>query len=123
MNAASEGMAGSGGTPAPGSDGVPESGSARIPESDDEPEGDGDGLVSPISDLGLTDEINIHLATAPGPPRTVRDVLALARDGRLGDIKGIGPARKRTIEVSLRLAGCDLGAPSGPRFFLPGRHG
>ncbi len=88
-----------------------------IPEAIPEP----DGLGCPIAALGLPDEINISLATTPGPPKTIGDLLTLARDGHLTEIKGIGPARKRTIEVSLRLAGCDLGEPSGRQFFLRGR--
>ena len=46
-------------------------------------------------------------------------LLALARDNRLTEIRGIGPARKRTIEVSLRLAGCDLGEPTWPPVLPP----
>ena len=79
------------------------------------------GLESPISCLGLPDEIALSLALSPYPPATVGDLLAIARDNRLTEIRGIGPARKRTIEVSLRLAGCDLGDPPGRQFFLRGR--
>ena len=80
-----------------------------------------EGLDSPITALGLPDEIMICLAVTPDPPETIGDLLTLARDERLCDIKGIGPARKRTLEVSLRLAGCDLGERPGRQFFLRGR--
>ena len=79
------------------------------------------GLDSSIACLGLPDEIAICLAVAPDPPVTVGALLALAREGRLSSIRGIGPSRKRTIEVSLRLAGCDLGEPPSRQFFLRGR--
>ena len=79
------------------------------------------GLESPIASLGLPDEISVCLAVAKNPPATIGDLLTLARENRLYDIKGIGPARKRTIETSLRLAGCDLGERLGRQFFLRGR--
>ena len=80
-----------------------------------------DALESPIACLGLPDEIALSLALSPDPPATVGDLLNLAREDHLTQIKGIGPARKRTIEVSLKLAGCELGEPPGRQFFLRGR--
>ncbi len=79
------------------------------------------GLESPIACLGLPDEIALSLAVSPDPPSTVGALLTLARENRLTEISGIGPARKRTIEVSLKLAGCDLGERPGRQFFLRGR--
>ena len=80
-----------------------------------------EGVGSPIASLGLPAEIMLCLAVTPNPPETIGDLLALAREDRLGEVRGIGPARKRTIEVSLRLAGCDLGERPGRQFFLRGR--
>ncbi len=74
-----------------------------------------------IACLGLPDEISLSLALSPDPPATVGALLALARGRRLTEIKGIGPARRRTIEASLIRAGHDLGDRLGRRSFLPGR--
>ena len=78
-------------------------------------------LNGPISHLGLPDEITIALALATDPPASIGDLLTLARENVLGEIKGIGPARKRAIEQSLRRAGQDPGDRPGPQFVLPGR--
>ena len=78
-------------------------------------------LESPVSSLGLPVEIAVFLAVASDPPLTVGALLALARDDALGDIKGIGPARKRVIEQSLRRAGHHPGDRPGRQSFLPGR--
>lgn len=79
-----------------------------------------EGLDSPITALRLPDEIILCLAVSPNPPETIEDVLTLTREDRLNEVRGIGPARKRAIEVALRLAGCDLGERPGRQFFLRG---
>ncbi len=80
-----------------------------------------DGLESPIACLGLPVEVVICLAVFPDGPTTIGELLTMAREDRLRTVPGIGPARRRTIEVSLRLAGCDLGERPGRQFFLRGR--
>jgi hypothetical protein len=78
-------------------------------------------LESAIACLGLAEDITVCLALSPAPPTTIGDLLILAREDRLGAIRGIGPARKRAIEQSLRFAGCQLGERPGRQFFLRGR--
>ena len=78
-------------------------------------------LGSPVSSLGLPEQIAICLAVSPDPPLTVGALLALAREDALGGIRGIGPSRKRAIEQSLRRAGHHPGNRPGRQFFLPGR--
>ncbi len=78
-------------------------------------------LESPIGSLGLDVEIIICLALSPERPTTIGELLTIAREGRLGTIRGIGPARKRAVENSLEFAGCDLGHRPGRQFFLRGR--
>ena len=77
-------------------------------------------LEGPISSLDLSDQITACLALSDDPPARVGDLLARARENTLGHIKGIGPARKRAIEQSLRRAGHHPGDRPGRRF-LPGR--
>ena len=79
------------------------------------------GLESPVSSLGLPEQIAICLAVSPDPPSTVGALLALARNDALRGIRGIGPARKRVIEQSLRRAGHYPGDRPYQQFFLPGR--
>jgi hypothetical protein len=41
-------------------------------------------------------------------PETVRDVLAICREGRLGYYRGMGPRRSSEIRAGLVLAGFDI---------------
>ncbi len=78
-------------------------------------------LERPIASLNLSKEITARLAGSADPPANVGALLKLAHAGTLGDITGIGPARKRAIEQSLHRAGHPLGDRPGRRFHLPGR--
>jgi len=53
-----------------------------------------------------------------GPPRTVRDVMALLEQGRLGEIRGLGPRRIGEIEICLVYAGLVTGQPGRHRHEL-----
>lgn len=52
------------------------------------------------------------------PPRTVGDVVQLLQQGRLAEIRGLGPRRIGEIEMCLVLAGLFTGQPSGHRHEL-----
>ncbi len=52
------------------------------------------------------------------PPRTVGDVVQLHQQGRLSEIRGLGPRRIGEIEICLVMAGLFTGQPTGHRHAL-----
>ena len=52
------------------------------------------------------------------PPRTVGEVVRLHQQGKLSEIRGLGPRRIGEIELCLILAGLVTGQPSRRRYAL-----
>ncbi len=49
-----------------------------------------------------------RLAWAYDPPRTVGDVVELCQQGKLGEIRSLGPRRISEIQAALVFAGLDI---------------